>query len=358
MKIVIYGARAIALGICKAIQELYSEYYVSCFLVTSMQGNPTTLAGLPVKEIGDFLQSSSNKNESDYHILIGTPEDVHPQIEEILKKNGISNYTCIDSKRESELMENYYNYKNNFTSVHNLKIGHNKASINIFQAKFYKDKTLVSKFNIPDWVQSIQVGKALTENRVADLCDNTGDNISFKNANYCELTALYWIWKNRLLKDSGNNYYGLYHYRRFLDIQENDLYRLQENYVDVILQFPTIHEPNIYEHHTRYIKEDDWEAMLQALNELYPQYANASYEIFTQPYFYNYNLIIAKRRVLADFCEWLFRILERTEELSSPKGWERKDRYIGYLGESLMTLYFLYHKNDLHITHTGRLMFT
>ena len=39
--------------------------------------------------------------------------------------------------------------------------------------------------------------------------DNTRDNISVKNPFFCELTGLYWAWKNL-----DADYIGLAHYRR------------------------------------------------------------------------------------------------------------------------------------------------
>ena len=41
-------------------------------------------------------------------------------------------------------------------------------------------------------LNSVWIGTPLMEY----IGDNTGDNISSKNRNYCELTALYWAWKN------------------------------------------------------------------------------------------------------------------------------------------------------------------
>ena len=152
------------------------------------------------------------------------------------------------------------------------------------------------------------------------------------------------------------DYYGLFHYRRILDITEDDLLRLKENEIDVILPYPTLHEPDIREHYARYIKETDWEAMLTALGELQPKYAAVLPELLYQPYLYNYNIVIAKENIIKEYCEWLFPILERVEELSVPKGWERSDRYIGYLGENLLTIYFLYHRRDLKICHTNCFM--
>lgn len=351
MQLYIFGAKALALGMYRALSELYPEFPVQGFLVSPLKDNAPTLAGLPVMD----LLSISDKS---IHILIATPEDLHPEITELLEQNGFYHYTCMNSRREAALMEQYFIREGNFVSLHTLPVGERRAHLEVFMAKFYRDRALENTYKLPAWTKPIQVGAALTGERVACETDSEGDNISAKNVNYCELTALYWIWKNCLGKGDADGYYGLFHYRRILDLSDADVLRLEENGIDVVLSYPTLHEPDILEHHARYIKDTDWEAMLRALRELQPEYYEALDRIGLQPCFYNYNMLIARCGVLRDYCEWLFPILERTEELSEPRGWERKDRYIGYLGESLMTLYFLYHKEDLRIAHTGRLMLT
>ena len=51
-------------------------------------------------------------------------------------------------------------------------------------------------FNYPAYVIPIQAGAALTNQHYCSVTDHTGNNISVKNHEFCELTALYWIWKN------------------------------------------------------------------------------------------------------------------------------------------------------------------
>ena len=62
----------------------------------------------------------------------------------------------------------------------------------------------------------VHVGRALHPDIDLGFAgDDTGDNISAKNPHYCELTALYWAWKN-LAAD----YIGLVHYRRYFTRRE------------------------------------------------------------------------------------------------------------------------------------------
>lgn len=230
--------------------------------------------------------------------------------------------------------------------------------IEVYMVKFYGDKVLKDKRKLPAWLIPVQAGAELTDKRVAEILDNSGENISYKNGNYCELTVLYWLWKNRIIlyDNALLKYYGLFHYRRWLDIREDDIKRIYQHNVDVVLPFPTVHEPDITEHHERYIRESDWVAVRQTLKELAPEYYKAYDRIFSQPYLYNYNILIAKADIMKKYCEWLFPILERIEELSIPKGSARNDRYIGYIGENLLTLYFMYHEKDYHIVHASRVM--
>ena len=363
MKLVIYGAMSLALGTYRAIEKLYPDYPVECFLVSSLASNPSVLAGKPVWELKSFAAGLTSAEKEDVQVLIGTPENLHEEISACLEEQGFFHYVCMDSNKMGHLMELYFKEDSEFSSLHDLKAGEENSILNVLLAKFYKDKVLKNATEYPDWVNALQVGSALTELRVAEFYDNTGENISTKNVNYCELTGLFWLWKQlqsnrnvgreQMQVVSKADYYGLFHYRRLLDIGEEDLLRLKKNDVDVILPYPTLHEPDITEHHARYIKESDWEAMIQSLEELHPEYTAYLPGILQQPYLYNYNIVVAKKQVLEEYCEWLFPILERTEELSEPKGSVRADRYIGYLGENLATIYFMKNKNRLNIVHTA-----
>ncbi|CAG7598766.1 DUF4422 domain-containing protein [Candidatus Vallotia tarda] len=59
----------------------------------------------------------------------------------------------------------------------------------------------------------IQVGASHSSVNLGFRRDDSRDNISHKNKTFCELTVLYWAWKN----DHDAQWIGLMHYRRFLD---------------------------------------------------------------------------------------------------------------------------------------------
>lgn len=349
MRLAIYGAKSLALGVCLAVKKLYPEYSVHGFIVKSLQNNPDVLGRLPVWELGHV-------DDKEMCILIATPEDTHREIVCDLEQYGFFHYICIDSKKEAVLMERYYAEINRFPSIHFMPKGKKNQKLCVYMAKYHGDKALQNTYELPEWIYPISVGAYASKGNLIAIRDDQGDHISEKNGNYCELTALYWMWKNKLKQGENIDYYGLFHYRRILDMDTDDLSRLKENDIDVVLPYPTVHEPDIFEHHTRYLKESDWQAMVRALEELHPEYAKAFPEALSQPYFYNYNILIAKRSVLETYCAWLFPILELVEEYSRPKGKERSDRYIGYLGENLLTLYFMYHSQEMNIAHTGRYM--
>lgn len=348
MDVAIYGAQAIAFSTYKAIKEIYKEYNVCCFIVTSIYNNPTELDGIPIYSLSELLQMNFNKNNT--KIIIATPESVMYEINSNLEKKGFTDIECIDSEKFAFLQEQYYERTLFCNVLSSYQYGDTKAELEVYMTKFWKDKELISKMILPQYFIPVQAGAANTDVRVCDILDNEGDNISAKNGDYSELTVLYWAWKHMMKKDQ---YYGLAHYRRYLMLDEIDLYRFENNDIDVVLPYPMIYEPDIEVHHKRYLSDEEWNAVLQALEELYSDYVDAYKDILKQPYFYNYNIILAKRKVMDDYCNWLFNILFRVEEIVNPNRNRKPNRYIGYIGENLTTLYFIHNKNKLKIVHTG-----
>ena len=96
----------------------------------------------------------------------------------------------------------------------------------------------------------IHVGKECSSLQLPYIGDNTGENISIKNPHYCELTAIYWAWKN-LSADA----IGLVHYRRHFSLRHPTLfckdkftYALNTTEVESLLQEYPLEQSELREH--------------------------------------------------------------------------------------------------------------
>lgn len=161
-------------------------------------------------------------------------------------------------------------------------------------------------------------GKVDENNRPLDLGyqkDNTGENISELNASYCELTGLYWAWKNL-----DEDFIGLSHYRRHFCIKkskrdfENVLsYKEIEPYLDSIRVFVPqkrkYYIESLYSHyaHTHYAEHLD--VVREIIQKDYPSYLKSFDKIVKQTSGYMFNMMIMQRDLLDDYCTWLFDIL-------------------------------------------------
>ncbi len=177
--------------------------------------------------------------------------------------------------------------------------------------------------------------------------DNTGENISLENPYFCELTGLYWAWKNM-----NNDYIGLAHYRRHFatkNIKNNKfLGVLDGKTASVLLEKADIIVPkkrnyyieSLYSHyaHTLYI-----ETLCTAgdiIKEKYPQYLNEFNKLKTRKSAHMFNMFVMKKELLNEYCAWLFSILFELKEKLDPKQYDNfHARYLGRVSELLFDVW-------------------
>ncbi len=252
-------------------------------------------------------------------------------------------------------------------------------NLKIFIATHKKFDVPMSKYHVP-----LHVGREGKED-LGYLGDNTGDNISLKNPNYCELTGLYWIWKN--VKDV--DYIGLCHYRRYFftpSCIESLIFYLnffirkisgtlknkkigkertkkiknegKEKYIskfekfcenkilkyDIITSKKFFLKESILTSYNNVYVDNELSVLRNVISEKYNEYI---------PYFDNVvkgkkispcNMFIFKKDIFNDYNKWLFDILFEVEKRIEISQDTYKARVFGFMSENLLDVYINYHK--------------
>lgn len=218
-------------------------------------------------------------------------------------------------------------------------------------------------FSIPesDVFLPLHVGKENKED-LGYMGDNTGDNISIKNNTFCELTGLYWAWKNL-----DYDVLGLFHYRRYFDIENtkdniNDIRFIPKdkfknysfskekieqylNKYDVILPKKKVYETSLEKDYGYSHSIEDFQILTEVIEQLYPNYSKKWFKTsFFSNKLVHYNMFIAPKKIINDYCKWLFTILFEVEKRVKLSPYTYQQRVFGFMAERLMTLYF-YHNN-------------
>lgn len=173
--------------------------------------------------------------------------------------------------------------------------------------------------------------------------DEHDPNISAKNTNYCELTALHWLWKA-----TDTPYAGLVHYRRHFArgpfgvakdrvAHEEDLLK-RMNKAPLLLPQPRnyVIETN-YSQYAHAHHGSDLDVTREVLAELYPSVVPAWDDSMQRTRGHRFNMLVAHRDVLDQWCDFLFTVLEELEERIDTSGYSDNDkRVFGFVSERLL----------------------
>ncbi len=187
--------------------------------------------------------------------------------------------------------------------------------------------------------------------------DNTGQNISAQNDIFCELTALYWAWKNDKISD----YIGLMHYRRLVNFHEDadpitakskPPFFAVDTWLKAVANFadkgplPDIIVPPM--HHmsltveANYSKSHDvadFDLARTVIQRSWPEYSESFEEVAAKRSLRLGNIVIMHRTQLDAYCTWLFDILFQVNDLRHGPETYFRPRFAGHLAERLLTTY-------------------
>ncbi len=219
----------------------------------------------------------------------------------------------------------------------------------------------------------LHVGKALSDRDMGMTGDHTGDHISAKNKTFCELTGLYWIWKN-----TTSEYTGLCHYHRFFSCKKPDLMmqikkigeylirqgkhrsgiyyvsnikkkemiltgveasRLLKDY-DAILPRGRRMRYSVWKQYEKRHIIDDLRLTREIIREKYPDFIVAFNDVMEKKEIFPCNMFVMKRHLFDAYMGWLFDILFELEKRTDTSGYEPyQKRLYGFISERLLDVW-------------------
>lgn len=181
--------------------------------------------------------------------------------------------------------------------------------------------------------------------------DNDGENISFKNPYFCELTGLYWAWKNL-----DADYIGLSHYRRhFTDCKK--IHKKEEKKFKIVLTKEQIEKKlekndiilpkqrnyfieNVYAHYEHTMHIEPLIETGKIIQEKYPEYYPEFENLKKTTKMHAFNMFIMKNEYLDKYCTWLFDILFELEKRIDASQYDSfHARFFGRVSERLLDVW-------------------
>ena len=337
------------------LEELYPDVKIRAFLVSpEMADNKLIVDGIPVKEI-----LSDPDIDLDYDVYLGVRGVNQEKIANELIGIGFAREKIIpvtptlDMELRNEYVKKAFKKAGRrFVKIDDLSEKNGEVTSKcIYVAKGDFDCEFDKPINLYDYERIIQVGSSIANKIIkADFYDNIGDNISALNRQFCELTALYWIWKH-----ADSEVVGIEHWRRRFLLPDRWDRVMIENDIDVILPVPlcvmTSLKENFIERHSSKVWDKTMDMMLKYHQDDY----DSALSFFKNSTFYSpCNMFVAQKQIIDDYCEWLFPMLIDLKDTIGTLNDSYQNRYPGFVAERLMNYFFEKNRDRYRIVYADK----
>ncbi|GAB1394371.1 hypothetical protein MASR1M60_25350 [Rhodocyclaceae bacterium] len=192
------------------------------------------------------------------------------------------------------------------------------------------------------------------------VIDDQQPSIRHKNATYSELSAIYFVWRNRRY----GRFVGFCHYRRYFDFLSSGTERRMTtirsaeelaSYRPSIEALTTMHDqlqnngiilsgtelllPTVAEHYMRYHYPDHYLLAIDLLLKRHPHLKPFVLEQFSQDHGHTNNIFICSAHFFEKLCNWWFDLLFAIEDVIGPINDAYQSRYPAFLAERLFDIY-------------------